>query len=140
MLDVAWLPNGEAFVVISGLQPSTSTLYDKNCNALFEFGKNFRNTIKICPFSQLVMIGGFGNLAGQVDVWSLEDLHNVEEVGKFKSYCAVSQDWAPNGRDIMTAVLYERVKVDNMVSIFSASGKKIFPKGYPFNQLNFAQC
>lgn len=36
------------------------------------------------------MIGGFGNLAGQVDVWSLKDLSNVEEVGKFKSYCAVS--------------------------------------------------
>jgi len=51
MLDVAWLPNAEAFIVISGVQPSTATLYDKNCNALFEFGKNFRNTIKICPFS-----------------------------------------------------------------------------------------
>jgi len=79
------------------------------------------------------MIGGFGNLAGQVDVWSLKDLHNVEEVGKFKSYCAVSQEWSPNGRDLLTAVLYERVKVDNMVSIFGASGKKILPKGHPFN-------
>ena len=85
------------------------------------------------------MIGGFGNLAGQVDVWSLKDLQNVTEVGKFKSYCAVSQEWAPNGRDILTAVLYERVKVDNAVNIYGASGKKILPKGHNFGELHYAQ-
>jgi translation initiation factor 2A len=49
--DVAWLPTGHSFIVISGTQPATATLYDKDCNPLFEFGKRYRNTIRVCPFS-----------------------------------------------------------------------------------------
>ena len=59
-----------------------ATLYDKNSNPLFEFGKRYRNTVKICPFSQIALIGGFGNLAGEVDFWSLE---NHKEIGKTKA-------------------------------------------------------
>ena len=70
--DIAWVPNGEQFIVISGVQPATSTLYDLNCNPLFEFGKRYRNTIRICPFSQVAMIGGFGNLTGEIDFWDLK--------------------------------------------------------------------
>ena len=72
--DLAWVPSGDQFIVISGTQPATATLYDKNCNPLFEFGKRYRNTIRVCPFSQIVMIGGFGNLTGEIDFWALESL------------------------------------------------------------------
>ncbi len=72
--DVAWVPNGVTFIVISGVQPATATLYDKDCNPLFEFGKRYRNTIRICPFSQCAMIGGFGNLTGEIDFWDLTNL------------------------------------------------------------------
>jgi translation initiation factor 2A len=91
---VAWLPNGEQFIVISGNQPSTTTLYDKNCKPLFEFGKRYRNTIRICPFSQLALIGGFGNLKGHIDLWRLD---TCEEVGTAKSDCAITIDWSPDG-------------------------------------------
>lgn len=49
--DLAWVPTGETFIVISGMQPAVATLYDKNSNPLFEFGKRYRNTVRICPFS-----------------------------------------------------------------------------------------
>ncbi len=71
--DLAWTPSGEQFILISGMQPSVATLYDKNSNPVFEFGKRYRNTIRICPFSQTALIGGFGNLAGEVDFWNLEN-------------------------------------------------------------------
>jgi len=32
----------------------------------------------------------------------------------------------------MTGVLYWRVKVDNAINLFSATGKKLLPKGLPF--------
>ena len=127
--DVAWVPNGEQFIVISGMQPATATLYDKNCNPLFEFGKRYRNTIRICPFSQLAMIGGFGNLTGEIDFWALDTL---TQLGKAKSYCSIGIQWAPNGLTLMTSVLYERVKVDNLIGVFSASGKKFLGKGHAF--------
>lgn len=75
------MPKSQNFIVLSGLQPATATLYDKNCQALQELGKRFRNTIRICPFSQIAMIGGFGNLAGEIDFW---DLKSMKELGNTK--------------------------------------------------------
>jgi len=123
--DVAWIPTGEQFIVISGTQPATATLYDKHCQPLFEFGKRYRNTIRVCPFSQIAMIGGFGNLTGEIDFWELDTL---TQVGKTKSYCSVGIEWGPDGKTLMTSVLYERVKVDNNVNLFTASGKKLLGK------------
>ena len=74
--DIVWVPSGEQFIVVSGAQPSVSTLYDKNSNPLFEFGKRYRNTVRICPFSQTCLIGGFGNLAGEVDFWNLQNINH----------------------------------------------------------------
>jgi translation initiation factor 2A len=127
---VAWLPNAESFIVISGIQPATATLYDKNANPVFEFGKRYRNTIRICPYSQLCMLGGFGNLTGEIDFWALDSL---TQLGKAKSYCACAIEWAPDGLTLMTSVLYERVKVDNMICIQTGSGKKLLGKGTEFD-------
>ena len=114
-----WLPNGEHFIAISGTQPATTTMFDKNCNPVFEFGKRYRNTLRVCPFSSILLIGGFGNLAGEVDFW---DLNGHKEIGKTKAYCSVKVEWSPDGKYVLGAVLYERVKVDNEVKIFSAMG------------------
>jgi len=117
--DLKWSSTGDYFIVISGTQPAVATLYDYDSNPLFEFGKRYRNTIRIDPFSNAAMIGGFGNLAGEIDVWSLDEHY---ELGKTKSYCTVGIEWSPNGTHFMTAVLYERVKVDNEIKIFLANG------------------
>lgn len=110
-----------------------ATLYDKNCNPLFEFGKRYRNTIRICPFSQSVLIGGFGNLVGEVDFWNLE---TQQDLGKTKANCTVGCEWAPNGKHILSSVLYERVKVDNEFRIYNASGKLVCKQDFKNHELN----
>ena len=134
--DVSWVDSGERFISIAGNQPAVATIYDKDCNALYELGKRYRNTIKICPFSQLVLIGGFGNLKGDIDFWSLDTL---EQVGKARSDCAIGIEWAPDGKHLMTSVLFERVKVDNQISIFNGCGKKLLNPPKPFEVLTSAQ-
>lgn len=61
-------------------------------------------------------------MAGEVDFWSLETL---KELGKTKAYCSVGVEWAPNGRYVLTSVLHERVKVDNEMKLFTATGQNI---------------
>jgi translation initiation factor 2A len=56
--DVAWNPNSEEFIVISGFMPAASVLFDKACTPIFEFGKHHRNTIRWSPLSNLVILGG----------------------------------------------------------------------------------
>jgi translation initiation factor 2A len=117
------------------VQPAVATLYDKLSNPLFEFGKRYRNTIRICPFSSSVLIGGFGNLAGEVDFWNLNE---HKEIGKTKAYCTVGIDWAPNGKYVLSAVLYERVKVDNEIRIYSAFGRLLCSKSFKDSELHSA--
>jgi hypothetical protein len=62
------------------------------------------------------------------------------QIGKAKSYCAVGIDWAPDGKHLMTSVLYERVKVDNMINIFTGAGARLLGKGEVFEQLQSVQC
>lgn len=93
--DVAWSPNSKNFIVISGFMPATAVLYKKDCTPLFEFGKHHRNTIRWSPFSRFVMLGGFGNLSGDMDFW---DLTQMKVVGSIKSPASLSHHWSPDGR------------------------------------------
>lgn len=115
------------------MQPAVATLYDKDSNPLFEFGKRYRNTIRIDPFSNAALIGGFGNLAGELDVW---DLSKHIEIAKTKSNCTVGIEWAPDGKHFMSAVLHERVKVENEVRIFLANGQLLQTIDYHQHELN----
>jgi translation initiation factor 2A len=84
------------------------------------------------PFSNIVLIGGFGNLAGEVDFW---DLETQKDIGKTKAYCAVGVEWAPDGKHILTSVLYQRVKVDNEVKIYKANGQLICSESFKDSEL-----
>ena len=118
--DVKWTNNGDSFIVMSGQQPSTPTLYDAEGQPVFEFGKRFRNTIRICPFDNFLMIGGFGNITkGEMDIWNMEE---QTEIGKGKAPCATKIEWSACGRYILTCTLYERLKVDNNFCIYRANG------------------
>jgi translation initiation factor 2A len=83
------------------------------------------------------MIGGFGNLTGEIDFWDLATLTQINNhKPQTKSYCSVGIEWAPDGAHLMTSVLYERVKVDNTINMFHPSGKKLFGKGELFEHLH----
>lgn len=69
-------------------------------------------------------------MTGEIDFWALETL---TQIGKTKSYCSIRVEWAADGLNLMTAVLYERVKVDNMINTFTPSGKKLLGKGEVFD-------
>ena len=65
-------------------------------------------------------------------------MDTLTEVGSAKSDCAIDIEWSPDGCNVLTSVLYERVKVDNFVNMFSGCGKKIIPNGHPFGALHSA--
>mmetsp|Transcript_13265 Transcript_13265/g.20765 ORF Transcript_13265/g.20765 Transcript_13265/m.20765 type:complete len:276 (+) Transcript_13265:719-1546(+) len=121
--DVAWLSDGSEFIVVSGQQPATATMYNSDGNPHFEFGKRFRNTIRICPFNQCLMLGGFGNInKGEMDFWNVQ---KQAEIGHGKAPCATKLEWSACGRYLLTSVLYARLKVDNGFKITRANGTQI---------------
>lgn len=67
------------------------------------------------------MLGGFGNLVGDIQIWNKDSLSLI---GKNKAHCATICEWSPDGSQILTAVTHPRVRVDNEVKIFNYYGKK----------------
>ncbi len=66
---VEWNPKGSDFIVIAGRPPFQATLYAiKDCTPIFEFGRAAYNTIRFSPHGRFVMLGGFANLAGHMQV------------------------------------------------------------------------
>lgn len=80
----------------------------------------------------MVLIGGFGNLAGEIDIW---DLGSYKEIANTKAHCTVGVEWAPDGKHVLSSVLHERVKVDNEVRIYNALGQKLCTKGFLDSEL-----
>ena len=70
--DFCFLPNQrQEFLVVQGYQPAVSTLFSVqggSCLAVKQYGKAPRNTIRVSPHGRFLMIGGFGNLSGEMDL------------------------------------------------------------------------
>lgn len=126
---VVWSPAREEFVLIQGFQPATASLWsveNNTCRRVWTFPERMhRNTVRWNRFGSLLCLGGFGNLAGDMDFWYREAQWTpgspepaFVRCGSAKAACTVACEWAPNGRHFITAVLAPRMRVDNAVTIW----------------------
>lgn len=68
--SVAWSPKGQEFCVVYGFMPSRATLFNLKCEPVFELGAGPRNSIYYNPHGNILLLGGFGNLRGNVELWN----------------------------------------------------------------------
>ncbi|KAF9947044.1 hypothetical protein BGZ65_009183 [Modicella reniformis] len=121
--DVAWAPASKDFVVIHGQMPNPkTTLFDHRANAAHEFGRDARNTIKWNPQGRILVLAGFGNLAGTMDFWDRKSLKKITSVSARDTTAC---EWSPDGRHILTATLSPRLRVDNGYKIWHYTGTLI---------------
>lgn len=95
--SVAWNPTQPQFCVVYGFMPAKATLYNHKCDKLFDFGTGSRNTALYNPQGNLLMLGGFGNLRGKIEVWSVK-AEKKEEIAIFESPDTTDIKWSPNGQ------------------------------------------
>ncbi|KAF9089521.1 hypothetical protein BGX23_006620, partial [Mortierella sp. AD031] len=118
--DVAWAPASKDFVVIHGQMPSPkTTLFDHRANAVHEFGRDARNTIKWNPQGRILVLAGFGNLAGTMDFW---DRKTLKKIASVSARDTTACEWSPDNRHILTATLSPRLRVDNGYKIWHYTG------------------
>lgn len=118
--DVAWSPNGKEFGVIYGYMPAKTTIFNHRAVASHSFPLGPRNTIIFSPTGRFALVAGFGNLAGQIDVYDLEK--------DYRKICTIESgnpsvcQWSPDSRYIMTATTSPRLRVDNGVKLWHIGG------------------
>ena len=98
--------------------PMKTSIFNNKAVATHSFPLGPRNTIKFSPHGRFLLVAGFGNLAGQVDIYDLEK--NYEKVSSLQAANASVCDWSPDGKYILTAIA--RLKVDNGIRIYHVGG------------------
>lgn len=94
-------------------------LFDQRVRKLRDFGSAPHNTISFNPQGRLLFLAGFGNLAGKIDVFDRRTLNKICTIdAPNTSYCS----WSPDGRFLLTATLSPRLRVDNGIKVWHASG------------------
>lgn len=122
---VQWSPNSREFCVVYGFMPAKATLFDLKCNPLFDFGTGPRNDIFFNPHGNIICLAGFGNLRGQLELWSRKDF---KLISKPQASDSTSLEWSPDGEHILTATTSPRLKEGNGYKIWHYTGKLLHEK------------
>lgn len=100
--------------------PAKTTIFNQRAVATYTFPLGPRNTIIFSPTGRFVLVAGFGNLAGQMDIYDLEkDYRKICTIeGGNPSVC----EWSPDSKFILTATTSPRLRVDNGVRLWHVGG------------------
>lgn len=100
--------------------PSRAVLFDQRVKVTADFGTHPWNTVLFNPQGRLLLLAGFGNLAGKVDVFDRRTLNKVTEISAPNtSWC----EWSGDGKTLLTATLSPRLRVDNGIKIWHCTGR-----------------
>lgn len=126
--DITWSPSAREFGVVYGYMPAQTTFFDSRGNSIHSLPPAPKNTILFSPHARYVLVAGFGNLQGTVDVY--DRLAKFTKVSSFEAPNTSVCQWSPDGRFILTATTSPRLRVDNGVKIWYATGKLVFTKDF----------
>ncbi|MCJ1432500.1 hypothetical protein MMC27_001857 [Xylographa pallens] len=118
--DVTWSPNSKEFGVVYGYMPAKTTIFNTRAEPTHSFALAPRNTILFSPHGRFVLVAGFGNLAGQMDIYDLSK--DYQKVCTIEASNASVCEWSPDGKHILTATTSPRLRVDNGVRIWHVGG------------------
>ncbi|EDW73198.1 uncharacterized protein Dwil_GK16781 [Drosophila willistoni] len=129
--SVKWSPKANEFVVVYGYMPSKAALYNLKCDVVFDFGEGPRNCAYFNPFGNLIVLAGFGNLPGAVEVW---DVSKREKLANLKCADTTFFEWHPNGEWFVTATTAPRLRISNGFKVYHYSGALLHETMWPTGQ------
>ncbi|XP_005808305.1 eukaryotic translation initiation factor 2A [Xiphophorus maculatus] len=117
--DASWSPNSSEFCVVYGFMPAKATVFNLKCEAVFDFGTGPRNAAYYSPQGHILVLAGFGNLRGKMEVW---DVKKYKQVSTPEAPDATFFSWCPDGEHIVTATCAPRLRVSNGYKIWHYTG------------------
>ncbi|EWC45513.1 hypothetical protein DRE_05371 [Drechslerella stenobrocha 248] len=116
--DFNWSPDSQEFSVVYGYMPSKTTIFNAKADPVHNLPLAPRNTVSYSPHGRLLLVAGFGNLQGQMDIYDRPNA--MRKVASFEASNATVCRWSPDGKHILTATTSPRLRVDNGVKIWYA--------------------
>jgi len=125
--SVEWSPNGNLFATVYGFMPAKATMYNLKAEAVFDFGTGPRNCALFNPQSNLLMIGGFGNLRGHIQMW---DVQGKSLVSEFDAPDSTDVKWCHDGQRLLTSTCAPRLRQGNGYKVWHYSGSLLHEKSF----------
>ncbi|KAL0480058.1 translation initiation factor 2A [Acrasis kona] len=119
ILDVAWSPKGNEFIVVYGFTPAKATLFNESTQEIFDFGTGARNRVSWSPSGKLVCLCGFGGMQGDMEFWERD---KKRKIGQANAKEASVHGWSPCGRFFMTATVTPTLRVSNKYQLWKYNG------------------
>jgi translation initiation factor 2A len=119
---VAWQHDSKSFAVVHGKMPPRTTIFNLKCAPIADLGQGANNTLVYSPSGKVLLLGGFGNLPGDMAFWEPDKL---KLYGRATHFCSSVQHFAPNSRLLLSAALSPRIRVDNCFKVFTYTGKLV---------------
>ncbi|TRY72864.1 hypothetical protein DNTS_007670 [Danionella cerebrum] len=126
--DVCWSPSSSEFCVVYGFMPAKATVFNLKCDCVFDFGTGPRNAAFYSPQGHILVLAGFGNLRGQMEVW---DVKKYKQVSKPQAEDTTHFSWCPDGEHIVTATCSPRLRVSNGYKIWHYTGTVLYKHETP---------
>lgn len=128
--DVVWNSNSTEFCAVYGFMPAKATIFNLKCDPVFDFGTGPRNAAYYSPHGHILVLAGFGNLRGQMEVW---DVKNYKLISKPVASDSTFFAWCPDGEHILTATCAPRLRVNNGYKIWHYTGSVLHKYDVPSN-------
>lgn len=126
--DVVWNPNSVEFCAVYGFMPAKATVFNLKCDPVFDFGTGPRNAAYYSPQGHVLVLAGFGNLRGQMEVWDVKSYKLISKpVASDSTYFA----WCPDGEHIVTATCAPRLRVSNGYKVWHYTGPVLHSHAVP---------
>jgi len=128
--SVEWSPNGSEFCVVYGYMPAKATLFNCKTDPIFDFGTGPRSVGLFNGQGNILMIGGFGNLRGKVEMWDVSDSKNCQSLAQFDATDTTDVKWSPDGQRLMTSTCAPRLRMGNGYKVWHYSGSLLHEKHF----------
>ena len=104
--------------------PAKTVIFNARAQPVHAFPLGPRNTVLFSPHGRFVLVAGFGNLAGQMDIYDLDK--DMAKICTIEASNASVCEWSPDGKHILTATTSPRLRVDNGIRIWHAGGPLMY--------------
>ncbi len=111
--------------------PAKATVFNHKCESVFDFGTGPRNAAFYSPQGHILVLAGFGNLRGLMEVW---DVKKYKQVSKPQAEDTTHFFWCPDGEHIATATCSPRLRVSNGFKIWHYTGTVLYKHETPSNK------
>jgi len=129
--SVEWSPKSTEFCVVYGYMPAKAVLFNTKCDPIYDFGTGSRNAIYYNTFGNILLLGGFGNLRGQIEVW---DLDKKKQIATTQAPDTTQLAWNPAGDVYVTATCAPRLRIGNGFKVWHYSGALLHETLWPEKQ------